>query len=184
MNHTGTVNIETTRLLLRRFMKDDAVSIFRNWARDPEVSKHLTWEPHLNIETTEKILEMWLDQYDSSEVYNWAIVSKDTRQPIGSVSVVNLSNESRKCELGYCLGRKYWGLGLMTEAVKAVMEYLFNTVGFNRIQAYHHIDNPASGRVMVKSGMKHEGRMRQFARNNQGELVDVDFYGAIKDDFN
>jgi len=183
MIHIGTLNIETERLLLRRFVQGDAPYIFRNWARDPEVSRHLTWMAHDNVENTEKVLQMWLDSYDRPEIYNWAIVDKESGQPIGSIAVVAIYEEADKCEIGYCLGRKYWGKGIMTEAFKAVMDFLFNQVGFNRIQAYHHVDNPASGRVMMKAGMKKEGQMRQFARSNKGDFVDVDFYGITKDEF-
>ena len=183
MRHTGTLNIETKRLLLRRFMKTDAPYIFRNWAGDPEVSRHLTWSAHDSVNDTGKILELWLDSYDRPEIYNWAIVYRESGQPIGSISVVAIYEEALKCEVGYCLGKKYWGKGIMTEALKAVTEFLFFKVGFNRIQAYHHIDNTASGKVMVKSGMRLEGRMREFAVNNKGEFVDVDFYGIVKNDF-
>lgn len=184
MKHIGTLNIETERLLLRRFIKTDAIYIFRNWANDPDVSKYLTWSAHDNVENTEKILEAWLNSYDRPEIYNWAIVCRKSGQPIGSISVVAIDEESDKCEVGYCLGRKYWGKGIMTEAFRAVMEFLFFQVGFNRIQAYHHVENPASGRVMEKVGMKKEGHMIQFTRNNRGEFVDVDFYGITKDGYN
>lgn len=183
MNHKGTLNIETGRLLLRRFMEGDAPYIFRNWASDPDVSRHLTWSAHDNVENTEKILASWLESYDRPEIYNWAIVHKDSGQPIGSISMVALYEDLQKCEIGYCIGKRYWGMGIMTEALKAVMKFLFFEVGFNRIQAYHHIDNPASGKVMQKAGMRHEGRMREFAMNNKGEYVDVDFYGMVRNDW-
>jgi ribosomal-protein-alanine N-acetyltransferase len=184
MNHKGTLNIQTKRLLLRRFEKKDAEYIYRNWASDPEVSKHLTWPVHTDVKTSKKVLDMWLDSYDSPSTYNWAIVYKEIGQPIGSISVVNQYDESSKCEIGYCLGRKFWKRGVMTEALSAVMDYLFNDIGYNRIQAYHHVDNPASGRVMVKVGMKEEGHMKQFAVNNKNEFVDVVFYGIVREDFN
>lgn len=183
MNHLGTVNIETDRLLMRRFQNTDAPYIYRNWAKNPEVSKHLTWSAHDNVGTTEKILKLWLESYDRPEIYNWAIVLKQTNQPIGSISIVAIYEESLKCEVGYCLGEKFWGEGIMTEALKAVIRFLFCKVGFNRVQAYHHVDNPASGKVMVKAGMCYEGHMREFTRDNTGKFVDVDFYGLTKDIF-
>lgn len=62
------------------------------------------------------------------------------------------------------------------------MGFFFNEVGFNRIQAKHHKDNPASGKVMKKAGMKYEGRLREYFKNNDGEFVDCDLYSIIKAD--
>lgn len=183
MNHLGTINIETKRLLMRRFMDGDAGYIYKNWANDPIVTEHLSWKAHDNLEVTEQILSLWIREYNSNEYYNWAIVSKDIKQPIGSISVVNFNEVSKKCEIGYCLSRKYWNKGIMTEALIGIIEFLFNQIGFNRVQAYHHIDNPASGRVMIKAGLKYEGRLKQFTINNKSEFVDVDFYGVIKESF-
>lgn len=184
MNHKGTVDIGTKRLLLKRFVKGDAPYIYSNWANDPEVSRHLTWQAHKDVATSERILGMWIESYDSPCSYNWAIVPKEKGQPIGSISVVNQYDDSGKCEIGFCIGRKLWGLGIMTEALVAVMDFLFNEVGYNRVQAYHHVDNPASGRVMIKAGMKEEGRMKEFAVNNRNEYVDVVFYGSLYKAFN
>ena len=97
---------------------------------------------------------------------------KDLNEPVGSLAVVSHWDDVAKCELGYCLGRAWWGRGLMTEAVKEVIRYLFREVGMNRIEASYDVHNPASGRVMEKAGMRFEGIHRQAGKNNQG-IVDV-----------
>lgn len=84
-------------------------------------------------------------------------------------------------ETGYCLGRAWWGNSIMPEALTAVMTYLFDEVGLNRIAARHDRNNPKSGRVMEKSGMKLEGILREAGRNNCG-ICDEVCYSALKRD--
>ncbi|HEY8392736.1 MAG TPA: GNAT family protein [Capillibacterium sp.] len=86
------------------------------------------------------------------------------------------------CEIGYCLSKRYWNQGIMTEALKAVIAYLIKEVGFKRVQAVHQVENPASGRVMIKAGMKHEGRLRGYVLNNRNELVDCEMYAILEDE--
>ena len=83
--------------------------------------------------------------------------------------------------MGYCMSRAFWGRGIMPEALKAVMAYLFDEVGLNRIAACHDANNPKSGRVMEKAGMKREGVLRQAGKNNMG-ICDEVWYAAIKSD--
>ena len=160
MQKTGTRRLETPRLILRRFSSDDAVDMYRNWAADPEVTRFLTWPCLASPEATRALLENWEAQYENGGYFSWAIEHKDIHQVIGSISVVNLNEEIDAAEIGYCLSRKHWGQGFMPEALIAVMHFLFDEVGINRISARHDVNNPNSGRVMEKAGMKYEGRLR------------------------
>ncbi len=180
--HKGTVSLKTERLLLRKFRYADAEDMFNNWANDSDVTKYLTWQPHGSIEVTKEIIKSWISEYEKENVYNWAIVLNDTGKVIGSISVVNVCNEHQRCEVGYCMGKKYWNKGIMTEALKCVIKYLFFQVGINRIQAIHHRDNSASGKVMHKSGMKYEGRLKYYLLNNKGSYVDCDIYAILRGD--
>lgn len=182
MKHSGTGLIETDDLILRRFTIEDAVPMYNNWASDPEVTKFLTWPPHKNPEATSEIIQMWLDEYKSDDKYLWAIIVKaETPEPIGNISVVSVHEDYLGAEIGYCMGRKYWGKGIMTKALKAVINYLFDTTDFVRISAKHDIANPGSGKVMEKSGMKYEGTYRQADKNNQG-ICDCSVYAILKSD--
>jgi len=183
INHVGTLNIETKRLILRKFTMDDAQNVFDNWANDALVTKYLQWKPHESIDVTKSILNDWVRSYERLDCYNWAIVCKDNMQVISSISLVDFSNLHKWCEIGYCLSRNYWNNGIMTEALKAVIDFCFTKIGFNRVQAFHHAENRASGRVMLKSGMKYEGRLRQYRANTRGEFVDCDMYAILKDDY-
>lgn len=182
MNHKGTINIETDRLLLRRFVVKDALPMFKNWANDSDVTKYLTWPPHENIEVSEKILKMWIEDYNSSDNYNWGIVLKDCGKVIGSIGVVDQSSDYDRCEIGYCIGKSFWGKGIMTEALKAVINFLIKEVGFNRVHAYHHSDNKGSGKVMLKAGMKYEGLLREYVKNSQGVHTDCAMYSIVRHD--
>ena len=94
---------------------------------------------------------------------------------------VETREEIEEASVGYCLGRKYWGQGIMPEALGEVIAFLFDEVQLNRVQAGHDVNNPKSGRVMEKAGMKYEGTFRQHGLNNRG-IVDVACYGVLKDE--
>lgn len=183
INHVGTRNIETKRLILRKFTMDDAQNMYDNWANDARVTKYLQWKPHENIDVTKNILIDWIKSYERLDYYQWAIVYKENMQAIGAISIVGFSDLHKWCEIGYCLSRNYWNNGIMTEALKAVIDFCFSKIGFNRVHAFHHAENRASGRVMLKSGMKYEGRLSQYHTNTQGEFVDCDMYAILKDDY-
>lgn len=180
MKHIGTQNIETERLLLRRFSVLDAQHMYENWARDPNVTQYLTWPPHESPEFTAKLLSDWVKQYENSDNYQWCIELKATSQAIGSIGAVKLFENIDAVKLGYCIGAAYWGKGLMTEALGAVIQFFFQKVGAHRIQAVHDVENPASGRVMQKCGMEFEGKCRRAAENQRG-ICDICLYGLVKE---
>ena len=154
-----------------------------NWANDAQVTKYLQWLPHGNIQVTRNILDSWIKSYEKPETYNWAIELLEVAQVVGSIAIVDISEKHEWFEIGYCLSREYWNRGIMTEALNAIIHFSFLDVGVNRVQAYHHAQNPASGKVMRKSGMKHEGCLKRYHINNQGVFVDCDVYGAVRADF-
>ena len=78
MNKPGTQQLETHRLILRRFRAEDAEDMFRNWASDPEVTRYLTWPAHGSVEITRMVLADWISRYDDGSFFNWAIVLKET----------------------------------------------------------------------------------------------------------
>ena len=173
MNKIGTKTIETDRLRLRRFRIEDAKDMYENWASDPEVTKYLTWPVHGNVEITKKLLTDWVSRYEDGGYFNWAMELKENGSVIGNISVVKLNENTEAADMGYCMGKAYWGRGLMPEALKAVMDYLFDEAGLNRIAACHDVNNPRSGRVMDKAGMTQEGIHRAAGKNNQGICDEV-----------
>ena len=181
MNHCGTYMIETKRLLLREFMVEDAEAMFQNWASDKEVTKFLTWPAYTSLDTAIHILNEWNASYEKPDFYQWAIVPKNLNEPIGSISVVSINEKTQMAEIGYCIGKPWWNRGITSEALSAVINFMFDQVGANRVQAKHDVNNPHSGLVMKKCGMKYEGTLRSAAVNNQG-VCDVSIYALLKSD--
>jgi ribosomal-protein-alanine N-acetyltransferase len=182
MKYLGTTDITTERLLLRRFTTDDAEAMYHNWASDSEVTKFLTWPPHQSVSATEEILKQWVEQYENPDYYSWAIVLKSLDEPIGSISVVKHDDRIAMAHIGYCIGKQWWRKGITSEALQAVIAFLFEKVGMNRIEARHDPNNPNSGKVMQKCGMLYEGTMRQADLNNQG-VCDFSEYAILAEDY-
>ena len=169
MNHTGTKTIETPRLILRAFTPDDVDAMRRNWVTDPEVTRYLTWQPHADPALTQALAERWArEAAEDPACYKWALVPKDLGEPIGSVSVVRMDESTETAELGWCIGRAWWGRGYMPEAARALLVYLLREVGFHCVRAEHDARNPKSGRVMRKIGMQYEGTLRAAGLCNAG----------------
>lgn len=159
--HRGTQKIETERFILLKFKPSDSEYMFKNWATDSEVCKFLSWNPHSSLSETEQVVENWVNGYVYDNCYNWTIELKEIGQIIGQISIMNLSERYYSCEVAYNIGRSFWGKEIMSEALRAVIIYMIKDIGINRLEAKHDTKNPASGRVMQKSGMKYEGIMRQ-----------------------
>jgi ribosomal-protein-alanine N-acetyltransferase len=109
------------------------------------------------------------------------IVPKELGQPIGTISVVDQNDNIEKCEIGYCIGRPWCHHGYTSESLAAVIRFFFEEVGMNRIEAAHDTNNPNSGLVMKKCGMRFEGIARSAARNNQG-ICDISRYAILRSD--
>lgn len=180
LNHKGTQAIETNRLILRKAQLEDAEAMFRNWSNDPEVTKYLTWPVHGNVEVTKTLLASWVASYEKDDYYQWMIVLKETGEPIGSICAGSMGR-AESAHIGYCIGKAWWHQGIMSETLKAVMDFLFDEIGYHRVEALHDPNNPHSGNVMKKCGMKYEGTLRQADRNNQG-ICDACYYGLLKDE--
>lgn len=180
MNHCGTQNLETKRLILRRYVREDAAAMYKNWASDTEVTKYLMWKAHQNPEESQQIMDSWVKQYADVTYYHWAIVLKSNGdEPIGDIAVVHMNEDVSMMHIGYCIGKAWWHQGITSEALKAVMDFLFDKVGANRIESRHDPNNPNSGKVMQKCGMKYEGTLRFSDWNNQG-ICDACYYALLK----
>lgn len=183
IQHKGTKTIETIRLVLRRFVPEDANDMYRNWAGDLQVCKYLSWGPHMDVDTSLKRIYNWVNHYDYDNFYVWAIELKGKNMPIGSISVEISNDNARSCEVGYCVGVPYWNRGIVTEALRAVMHYLYYEVGYETIQAKHDVLNAASGKVMKKAGMQFTKYEYRVGVRRDGSFYDCAVYAKnIKDD--
>lgn len=182
MNHKGTKVIVTERLRLRRIRESDAENAFNGWCNDPDVNKFLTWPLHGNVETTKNLFSNWVKEYSKDDYYHWAICFKDTDEIFGTISVVFVNEKAEFVEIGYCIAKKYWHQGYTSEALKALIPFFFEEVNVNSICLAHDINNPNSGKVMAKCGLKLDGVLRQASRNNTG-ICDIARYSMTKEDY-
>ena len=181
ISHKGTKTLYTERLVLRKFTVDDAREMYENWANDERVCRFLSWSPHESAEATKQLLESWCAAYENDKTYNWAMEYEGV--VIGSISVVEIKERHERAEIGYCMGYDYWNKGIMSEAAKAVIDYLFREVGVNRIDISHAVKNPASGRVAQKCGLTYEGTKREYFRSSAGEFLDISYYGILRSEW-
>jgi len=155
--------LTTDRLILRPFALEDAPDVQR-LAGDRDIASTTLNIPH---PYEDGVAEKWIgghaDKFRAGELVNFAITLRETRRLIGAVGLT-LSLPNERAELGYWIGKPWWGRGLCTEAAAAVLRYGFNELGLNRIHASHLGRNPASGRVMEKIGMRCEGRRRRHVK--------------------
>ena len=180
MKHVGTQMIKTKRLTLRRFETSDADKMFTNWASDIEVTRYMRWQPYESVDGVKTMLDEWIGSYKNDNYYHWAICP-DEGEPIGSVGVYIASEHDHRAGLGYCIGRNWWDKGYMSEAVKAVIDYMYTNTDVERIEAYHAVENPASGKVMQKAGMEREGLARSKFKSGVGTFEDSDEYGIVRE---
>ena len=183
MIHKGTKIIETERLVLRPFKTTDAQAMFDNWASDDEVTKYVTWPTHTDVSVTQMIVKTWVSHNNEENIYQWALVLKENGDElIGSISVVETNEILGNVEIGYCIGRRWWGKGLVTEAFSALIRFFFEEVGAEKVCARHDVDNPASGRVMQKCGLKFEGVIRRELLVKE-KPRDLAHYSILKDEY-
>ena len=182
MEHKGTKTIETDRLILRKFCAEDINAAYANWTSDEKVTEFLRWRTHTSVEITETVIRDWIKESEKPDFYQWAIVLKSINEPIGTISVVDKNDDLNILHIGYCIGSKWWHKGITSEAFSAIIPYLFNEVGANRIESQHDPHNPRSGNVMKKCGLIYEGTLRQADFSNKG-IVDACMYSLLKSEW-
>ena len=172
--------LKTDRLILRPIKRSDAQDLYA-YAQDPAVSRHVLWDAHKNVQESRQFIRAARRQYRRGLPGSFAITLRDSGRMIGTVGFMWLNPDWQSAEVGYSLSREYWNRGIMTEALRAVIAFGFDTLGLNRIEAQHETDNPASGRVMQHVGMRYEGTLRQRIKN-KGKYVDVKLYAILRGD--
>lgn len=170
--------LETERLILRFITADDVQAIYENWARDPEVTKYLTWQAHEDISVTKAVVENWLSEYKNDNCYRYGIERKEDGELMGMIDVVGYHHGNPV--IGYCSGRKYWNNGYMTEALKAVIEELFSD-GYKTIVIEAVAENTGSNRVIQKAGFELVASRRDAISQIKPEIVTINSYRLNKE---
>lgn len=153
-------HIETPRLILRELQREDAGAVFRIFS-DPEVMKYYDMDIFTSIEQAEALIERQRHRFEQKERFRWGIVLKDSAAIIGTGGYVAWNRMWYNAELGYDLARPYWGQGMMSEAVRAMIQFGFEHMSLNRIEAEVMPENSASIRLLHKLGFQQEGVLRE-----------------------
>jgi RimJ/RimL family protein N-acetyltransferase len=170
--------IATPRLRLRPFAPADA-PVVQQLAGAPEIADTTARIPH---PYPEGAAVAWIathaQEWAAHRELVLAVTLADGGPLIGSIGLV-FETEHEKVELGYWIGLPFWGKGFASEAAGALVEFAFARLGLNRVQAHHMARNPASGRVLLKAGLRREG-VSPCAMKKNGRFEDVVIYGAVR----
>jgi len=178
---SATPIIRTPRLVLGDFEADDAVELQR-LAGDRQIADTTLAIPH-PYELDHALAWIGNQRKESARgrAANFAIRLSSDSPIIGCAGLRDIDLEHLQAELGFWIGREWWGHGYAREAAAAVIRFGFGTLRLNRICAHHMLRNPAAGKVLQHLGMVREGVLRQRVRK-WGVYEDVVLYAILRDD--
>ena len=182
-----TITLETDRLLLRPPTVDDATRICE-LTNDWDVAKTTLNIPYPNpVEEVESFIGRIAEGLTTGNAYTFALCLKEMGDLIGMMGI-HRNERHNRAEIGYWVGKAYWGNGYATEACQRIVRFGFEELALNRVEASYFVGNEASRRVMEKAGMTFEGIKPQFFRrtnesNHYDEFIDVGFCGLLRQDW-
>jgi RimJ/RimL family protein N-acetyltransferase/nicotinamidase-related amidase len=177
----GSTQIETERLILRAFRYDDADSMLNNWISDDEVQKMYCEPSYKTVEELMPLLDRYIGRNQSGYYYRWAVVLRETGECIGQVAYFFVDARNRLAEIEYCIGIAFQSKGYATEAIKAIVDYGFERIGLNKVQACVKPSNTASARVVKKCGFRQDGILRKHLYRG-GSYEDRIIFSIIRDE--
>lgn len=172
--------LETSRLVLRRPVPEDAESMYARWAQDPEVTRFLVWRPHESIEESRAHIGRSLLSWRDGSAWVWFLEEKNTGLLVGSIAA--RPNE-HGVNVGYLVARDRWGRGYMPEALSAVAEWWLGQPDIYRVWATCDLENRGSARVLEKAGFTLEGTLRRWQThvNLSDEPRDALCYSRVRE---
>ncbi len=177
------ITFETDRLILRKIHPKDIQDIF-DYAKNPNVARYVTWEPHQTLTDSKKLIDYALSSYLKGSLEPMALILKDdpAQKVFGTVGLIAASPKNRTYELAYAISEEHWGKGLVVEASKPLINYVFKNFAIERLQCRCEILNPQSARVMEKLGMEYEGTLKA-SMFIKGKARDMHMYSLVRSDF-
>lgn len=179
MAYTKTIN--TARLILRPPQPSDAAAL-QTMHADPEVMRYFSEPPWQDPERAARQIADDRAAFEKEEFFRFAITLKDTGDYLGSCTLFALHAQNRRAELGYALGRPYWGYGYMHEALCALLEYAFVERDLNRLEADIDPLNIGSANALLRLGFKQEGYLPERWIVG-GQVSDSALYGLLRRDW-
>lgn len=177
-----TTEVNTDRLLLRRFLTSDADSVYRNWASDPDVQINYGEPVYETPESVLELLKKYIGKYDEPYFYRWAVIEKSSGECIGQIAYFLVDPANEFAEIEYCIGASYQGNGYATEACKEVIRYGFDQIGLHKVQICCRTTNLRSKNVIEKCGLTYEGTLRDYFKMNETEYEGRMYYSILKDE--
>ena len=141
--------LTTESLTLRQPTTDDQRDIFA-LRSDPEINKYLGRQPSKTIEDAINFINKVNENIESNNSIYWVITITQTKEFVGTICLFDFSNEKNSCEIGYELMTKFQRQGIMKEATKKIIDYVFHTMQFKKILAFTHNDNQNSTKLLEK----------------------------------
>lgn len=172
--------IETERAILRKMNAGDTKDMFE-YSSNREVTKYLSYD-HTSIEDAEKYIKNKVEKYAQGECMIWGVEYKENRKYIGACGFTHWDTENGSAEIAYTLSQSYWGKGIMNEIVGKLIQFGFETMHLNRIEARCWSENDKSVRIMEKNNMKFEGVLREQIYS-KGKHRDLKLYSILKKEY-
>ena len=147
----GTETLTTKRLTLRRFRKEDAPLLYRDFGTDEAIYRYTGWNPYKTPEEAKKTVERYIANYVDDTAYSWAIEHKGLL--IGTIGAYDADSAKRSIEIGLSIAKRHWGHGYGVEAMKCVIDYLISR-GYQSVRAWCAVSNTNSKKALEKSGMR------------------------------
>jgi ribosomal-protein-alanine N-acetyltransferase len=168
--------VKTEEIVMRKVKPEDVV--FYNTLSDPQTSLYEFWEPHRTYEDTLEFLSRIFTKYENGVYCDWTVTRRSDGEPLGMISFHDIFPLHARADIGFWIVKKYRNMGYATKAAKAMIEYGFSSLGFERIQALCATENAASVKVLEKAGMKREALLEKYARLNvdKSKLSDIYMY--------
>lgn len=178
---TNFPSLTTNHLLLRNILPGDTEGLFAILS-DQEAMEFYGNEPHQSLDNTKELINQIQARYDRKEALRWGITLKKEDRLIGSCSLFHFNAGFDHAETGYDLNRAFWGKGIMTEAMSAILSFGFSELGLHRVEAIIDIANERSKRLLLKLGFTYEGNLRQrYLFRDQ--FQDEHYFGLLKDEW-
>ena len=171
----------TSLLILRQIFPGDAESLFAILS-DEETIEFYGHEPHQSLNETKDVIRQIEERYARKEALRWGITLQGDGRLIGSCSLFHFDEGFDCAETGYDLNRAFWGKGVMTEAMSAILTFGFSELGLHRVEAVIDIANERSKNLLLKLGFTYEGTLRQRFPF-RGHFLDEHFFGLLKDEW-
>lgn len=182
LTHTGTVTIETERLILRRFEYSDCGAVFRNWASDENVQKMYSEPTYHTPEEVRGLLDKYISSYEREDCYRWAVIDKQNGECVGQIAYFLVDNKNHFAEIEYCIGADFQCRGYATEATKAVIDFGFRSMNLHKVQICTKTINVPSKKVIEKCGFTYEGTLRDYFFMD-GKYVGRLYFSILRDEY-